>query len=124
MVIFPESPIEYSKNICELQSGFIDIARIYYNNTGKEIKFVPLFVVPSPNTMLIGDAISYDHTKNSKEDRKAFAHKLTVAIDELAETVPDHKLIPFLDDHWYKTYGKYKDNMSEYWNQFDYNKFF
>lgn len=119
LVIFPESPEKYSKNIFKLQSGFIDTARLYYNNTKKEIKFIPLYVFPSPNTMLIGKPIQYDHTKTSKVERENFALQLTAALDELANTIPNHKVIPFLDENWFNTYGKYKDNMLNYWKKFD-----
>ncbi|MFA6866440.1 MAG: 1-acyl-sn-glycerol-3-phosphate acyltransferase [Clostridia bacterium] len=117
LVIFPESPKKYSKYVFEFQNGFVDVARLYYKNTGKELKFVPIYIYPK--TMIIGDALQYDHTKDFKEQRKELAHNLTVTVDELAKSVPNHKNLPFLTQDWFDKYGEYVDNMSNYWKQFE-----
>lgn len=119
LVIFPESPLRYSEYIFEFQSGFVNLALQYYKNTGKEIKFIPLYVHPSPNTILIGQGITFQPNLNTKEYRKDLAHDLTVAVDNLAQSQVGHKNIPFLDKEWFDTYGDLVDDMSKYWKKFD-----
>lgn len=47
IVIFPEHDVPHNHILCQFQDKFIDVAKLYYKRTGKEISFVPLYIAPN-----------------------------------------------------------------------------
>ena len=46
VVIFPEHGVPHNHIVCQFQDKFIDIAKLYFKRTGKELVFVPLYIAP------------------------------------------------------------------------------
>ena len=51
IVIFPEYDKIYNNIIYDFQEGFVDLAKLYYKRTGKELSFVPLYLAPKLKKM-------------------------------------------------------------------------
>src|SRR5699024_3108133 len=43
IIIFPEHDAPYDHILCDFQTGFVDVARAYYKQTGKVLSFVPMY---------------------------------------------------------------------------------
>ena len=46
IVIFPEHDVKYNQILYDFQDRFIDVAKLYYRKTGKQLCFVPLYIAP------------------------------------------------------------------------------
>ena len=119
LVIFAESPKRYSEFVCELQPGFIDVARLYYRKSGKAIKFYPVYLEKKNAVISVGKPVAYDPEQPLDEQRGMIAEYLRDNIDRLARTLPEHKPVPFLPERWYSAYGMYEDDVYGYWKMID-----
>lgn len=115
IIIFPECPTKYSKYICELYDGFIQMGKYYYDQTGKLLKFYPVYVPPQLKTINVGEPISYDVGVSAEENRHKIAEYLKLEIDKIAKSLPKHKAIPFLTEDYYENYGEFVNNPDDYW---------
>lgn len=115
VIIFPECPNKFSKYICEFYDGFVMVGKYLYEQTGKIVKFYPVYVPPQLKTINVGEPISYNPNVSPKENRQIISKYLKEKINEIAENLPEHKPIPFLTDDFYNYYGEFIDNMDEYW---------
>ena len=95
VIIFPEDHKERNNIIYEFQEGFTELARLYYRESGKEPAFVPMYVAPYLKTIYLGKPIVYDHTANSKEERKRICEYLMNEITEMARALPEHIVKPY-----------------------------
>ena len=119
LVIFPESPKRFSPYVSTIYDGFADIGRMYYNETGKCLKFFPVYAEKHNRVISVGDPIVYDPTLQAKEQRRIIADYIRDNIDALARALPEHEPTPFLPDLWYEYYGEYETNVAEYWKLFE-----
>lgn len=115
VVIFPESPVRYSKYVHTVYDGFADVGRAYYAKTGKKLKFYPVYAEKSNRIISVGKPIEYDPSLPPKEARRRIAEFAQTGIDALARELPYHKPVPFLPEFWYKWYGEYEYNVAAYW---------
>ncbi len=122
LVIFAESPKRFSEYICELQPGFIDIARLYYRKTKKALKFYPVYLEKKNAVISVGKPITYDPDQPLDEQRSRMTAYLRDNIDRLARALPAHKPVPFLADRWYSAYGMYEDDAPGYWQMIEEGK--
>lgn len=95
IILFPEFHKEYNNIINEFQDKFIDVARLYYKDTGKELSFVPMYIAPKLKTIVYGKAIKYDNTKSTDEQRKSICNYLKNEITKLAMDLPAHRVVPY-----------------------------
>ena len=51
IIIFPECKRGYNQILCAFQENFIDVAKLYYKKTGKEVCFVPMYLAPRPRML-------------------------------------------------------------------------
>lgn len=122
LVIFAESPKRFSEYICELQSGFVDLARLYYRKAKKALKFYPVYLSKKNAVISIGKPIAYDPEQPIEEQRETIAAYLRDNIDRLARQLPAHKPVPFLTERWYSAYGMYEDDFIGYWQMIENNE--
>ncbi len=95
VIIFPECYEPYNHIVHNFQEGFVDIARIYYKKTGKEVSFVPLYMAPNLRKMVIGKPIRYCVEADKQEERTRICGYLMDEITKIACNLPKHTVIPY-----------------------------
>lgn len=95
VIIFPEHDVAYNGVVWEFQEKFIDIARLYYKRTGKELSFVPLYVAPNLRSMFIGKPVKYNNEAPADEERKRICKAMMDGVTALAEEQPVHTVVPY-----------------------------
>ena len=95
VVIFPEYDKKHNHILYDFQDRFIDIARLYYRQTGKELKFVPLYIAPSLRQMHIGKPVSFQADRPMEEERRRICDYLMQEITDIAVSLPRHRVVPY-----------------------------
>lgn len=95
VVVFPEHDVPYNHILCEFQDRFIDIARLYYKKTGKELDFVPLYIAPNLKKMVLGKPIRFCAANSHDEERRRICTYLMDEITALACALPEHRVVPY-----------------------------
>ena len=95
VLIFPEHEQPYDHILCDFQTGFVDVARIYYKQTGKCLSFVPMYLAPSLHTAYLGEPITYCPENPIKEERRRICQYLMASISATAQALPRHRLVPY-----------------------------
>lgn len=95
IVIFPENPTKYNDIVNDFQEHFIDVARLYYKKTNKEISFIPMYIAAKLKKVAIGKPIKYNHELNIDEQRKIICEYLKEEITNLAKSLPVHNVVPY-----------------------------
>ncbi len=120
VVIFAESPRQYSEYINELQRGFVDLGRYYFSRTGKKLKYYPAYVERSNRVIAVGKPIEYDPELPMKEQRERICVFLQEGIDRQARGLKKHKPVKFLQPRWYEAYGQYVNDFEAYWRMIEF----
>ncbi len=95
IVIFPEHDVEYNHIICEFQDRFIDVAKLYYKKTGKELDFVPMYIAPALKKMYLGKPIRFCAANPMEEERRRICSYLMAEITNIACSLPLHTVVPY-----------------------------
>ena len=95
VVIFPEHDVKYNHIIYDFQEGFVDVARLYYKRTGKELSFVPLYIAPKLKKMYLGKPIKFSAVTPIVEERRRICDYLMQEITDIAVGLPEHTVIPY-----------------------------
>lgn len=95
IVIFPEHDEDYNHIICGFQDKFIDVAKLYYKRTGKQLCFVPVYLAPRLKSMHLGDPIRFDPNTSMDEERARIRDYLMENITQIAVSLPEHKVVPY-----------------------------
>lgn len=95
VVIFPEHDVPHNHIICQFQDKFIDIAKLYYKRTKKELAFVPLYIAPYLKKMYLGAPIRFCADNPMEEERKRICDYLMKQITEMAVSLPEHRVVPY-----------------------------
>lgn len=95
IVIFPEHDVEYNHIICEFQDRFIDVAKLYYKRTGREIDFVPLYIAPALKKMYLGRPIRFCAANPMDQERRRICDYLMKEITDIACALPLHTVVPY-----------------------------
>ena len=95
VIIFPECHEDFNDIVCQFQDKFIDVARLYYNKTGKCLSFVPMYNGATIKTIVFGKPIKYDPSIDINEQRKIICDYLKEEITKLAKELPVHKVVPY-----------------------------
>lgn len=95
VVIFPEHEVPYNHIICQFQDKFIDVARLYYKRTKKELSFVPMYLAPTLKTMYFGAPIRYDAANDPEAERRRICAYLMQEVTRIACSLPEHKVVPY-----------------------------
>lgn len=97
IVIFPEHAVGYNNILCGFQDKFIELARMYYRKTGKELSFVPVYIAPALRTAYFGEPVRYRAEADRNEERKRICGELMDSITALAAGLPPHRVVPYLN---------------------------
>ena len=97
IVIFPECEKKYSRYINDLNSGFVSVAHMYYEKTGKIIRFYPVYIAPQLNVFQMGSPIAYDPSEPMGTQKKRISGYLRDELDRIASELPEFEPIPFMD---------------------------
>ena len=65
----PEKNEKYNNILYNFKENFVDLARLFYKKTGKNINFVPIYLAPKLKKVYIGRGIEYCGEKDSKEEK-------------------------------------------------------
>lgn len=95
IVIFPEYDKKYNNILYDFREGFIDIAKLYYKQTGKELSFVPLYIAPKLKEMHFGKPVKYSAIASLKEEKTRIRQYLMHEITETATNLPPHMVVPY-----------------------------
>ncbi len=95
IVIFPEYNVPNTPIVYEFQEKFIDVARLYYKKTGKELLFVPLYVAPKLHKLCLGEPIRFRAEAPIDEERARLCAALSESITQLAYAQPRHTVVPY-----------------------------
>ena len=95
VVIFPEHNEAYNPILCRFQDKFIDIARLYYKKTGKELSFVPMYIAPKLKTLYLGKPIRFQAAEPMDAERSRISEYLMEEITAIAVSLPAHKVVPY-----------------------------
>ena len=95
IVIFPESDDPYSNIVNRYQDRFIDVARLYYRRTGKQVQFVPFYLAPELKTLCIGKPIRYRPDADPAGERNRICTYLMEESTHLGRQLPEHTVIPY-----------------------------
>lgn len=95
IIIFPECKKGYNQILCAFQENFIDVAKLYYKKTGKEVCFVPMYLAPKLKKAYFGKPIRYDSTQPIAAERARICKELMESITSIAESLPEHIVVPY-----------------------------
>ncbi len=95
VVIFPEHDVQYNQIIYAFQDKFIDVAKLYYRKTGKELAFVPMYIAPKLKKLYLGKPIRFNATAPMDEERSRICNYLMAEITAIAEALPEHLVVPY-----------------------------
>ena len=95
VVIFPEYDVKYNHILYAFQDRFIDVAKLYYRKTGKEVAFVPLYIAPKLKKMYLGKPIRFCAANPIDEERNRIREYLMNEITDLACSLPEHTVVPY-----------------------------
>lgn len=93
-VIFPErTENQVNKYIFEINTGFVMSAKMCYEQTGKKMKFYPVYCAQSIRKVVIGEPIEFDPEQPFKAHRKEIGIYLQNAIEKMGDGLPDHDIV-------------------------------
>lgn len=95
VVIFPEHDVKHNHIVYDFQNRFIDVAKLFYKKTGKELNFVPMYIAPKLKKICIGKPIRFCATKQIDTERNRICNYLMGEITAIAEALPEHIVIPY-----------------------------
>ena len=95
LVIFPERNAPYNHILYDFQDRFIDLAKLYYRKTGQAIAFVPMYIAPTLRETHFGEPIRFNPEAPIDEERGRIKQALMDSITDLAESLPEHTVIPY-----------------------------
>lgn len=99
IAIYPEKKAPaVNEVLCPFASGFVYLAYNYYNETGKRLKFYPVYCAFSLRQTHIGKPVEYDPGVNIKKQAADVADYLASEITNMARSLPPHKISHLLND--------------------------
>ena len=97
VTIFPEYAKAHNHIVNEFQTGFVDVARMYRKKYGKDVPIVPVYIAPKLKKIYIGKALYADSAAPKDEERQRTCNELMDAITQIAESLPEHTVVPYLN---------------------------
>lgn len=95
VLIFPECKKGYNNIVNSFQDKYINIAKLYYKKTGKELKFVPFYIAPNLKKMYIGTPTTFSPEEPIDSERDRITEYLMKEITDIATGLPEHTVIPY-----------------------------
>ena len=94
-MIFPEHDMKHNHIVYDFQDKFIDIAKLYYKKTGKELAFVPMYIAPKLKRLCLGKPARFCATEPMEAERSRICAYLMGEITAIAEALPEHTVVPY-----------------------------
>ena len=95
IIIFPEQEIPYNNIVYDFQEHFADLGKMYYRKTGKQLKFIPMYLCPRLSLIVFGEPVIFDPVNKASEERIRICHELMDRITDLAVDLPEHTVVPY-----------------------------
>ena len=95
IVLFPEKNEPYNGILWQFQEHFADLAKMYHRKTGKAVCFVPMYTAPRLGRICFGKPVRYNPEVLEAEERARICRVIMESITSLAETLPEHTVIPY-----------------------------
>lgn len=95
IVIFPEHDAPHNHIVCDFQTKFVDVAKLYYKRTGIALNFVPVYIAPARKTMYFGKPIVYCPDNSPEMERQRICDYLMDEITAIACSLPVHTVVPY-----------------------------
>lgn len=95
VVIFPECDTPANAIVNAFQERFVDVAKLYYKRTGKEVLFVPLYIAPKLGTMYVGEGVRFDAAQPLEPQRRCITQVISQRITAIAQSLPAHRVVPY-----------------------------
>ncbi len=95
VVIFPEHDVKHNHIVYDFQDKFIDIAKLYYKKTGKELLFVPMYIAPKLKKLCFGKPVRFCAAEQMDTQRSRICRHLMEEITATAEALPEHTVVPY-----------------------------
>ena len=97
VVIFPECAEPHNHILYDFQDRFIDLGRMYRSRTGKDLDFVPMYMAPALGRVVFGRAVRCEAGAPVGQERLRVKRALMDAITALADALPRHRVVPYLN---------------------------
>ncbi len=95
VVIFPEKHQPYNNILCQFQQNFADVARIYHKKTGKQLKFVPMYIAPKLKKFYFGNPVQYNANQQADTEKQRICQYVMDQITAIAASLPEHTVVPY-----------------------------
>ncbi|MBQ7455633.1 MAG: hypothetical protein IJS53_04250 [Clostridia bacterium] len=95
VVIFPERDAPHNNIVYDFQDRFVDVGRMYYNQSKQALPFVPIYVAPALRKLVIGRPVWYDPAADSADERRRVTDALMDAVTEMGRALPRHRVVPY-----------------------------
>ena len=95
VVIFPEHDVKHNHIVYDFQDKFIDIAKLYYKKTGKELSFIPMYIAPKLKKICLGKPMKFCSAEPMDAERSRICTYLMDEITAIAEALPEHTVVPY-----------------------------
>lgn len=95
VVIFPEHDVKHNHIVYDFQDKFIDIAKLYYKKTGRELSFVPMYIAPALKKIFLGKPVQFCADEPMDTQRSRICSYLMGEITAIAEALPEHIVVPY-----------------------------
>lgn len=95
VVIFPEHDVKHNHIVYDFQDKFIDIAKLYYKKTGREVRFLPMYIAPKMKKICLGEPVRFDASAPMDTERSRICNYLMDEITAIAEALPTHTVVPY-----------------------------
>lgn len=117
LIIFPECPEKRYKFVNGFSDGFAELGKLYHKVTGKRLRFYPMYIGAGLKTINVGDPVVFNpENADGDAERIRISDTLNERIEQIAESLPEHKPTPYKTEKFYKYYPEFVDNQQAYWN--------
>ena len=84
---------KYNNIIYDFENNFIEIAKLYYKKTGKELHFVPAYIAPKLKTVYYCKPIRFCAENPIEDERERICNYIKKEITERAWNLPEHTVV-------------------------------
>jgi 1-acyl-sn-glycerol-3-phosphate acyltransferase len=85
LVFAEDSTRKINDELCEFRTGFIHVARLYYQSTKKAIQFLPVAVNRKVGKILVGAPIRFDGTAPFAREKQRLKNELESSVFSLCQ---------------------------------------
>jgi hypothetical protein len=84
ILVFPEDPTRKLNDVlCSFYTGFLHLARLYYERTRQAVQFLPVAVNRGVRAILVGRPVAYDASAPFAEEKARLKSELEHQVEQL-----------------------------------------